>query len=204
MYEAEGLLFETEEEATQARTEAEGIRYIKERTRMDDPDVVLKLYNNLLQKKLFKTEVGLKFLFELQEYLVTIPYIKSEDIKPIPARKNSEAQLADLKKKQVEKKLREKEARQRNKENRVKRKNYRLYFHITMFLTVILAACVIGMFAIALTTNQTDLIDFENKILDKYSSWEQELSQKEQDLLERERALSEKQTQQEEQENGQD
>ncbi|MBE5889816.1 MAG: hypothetical protein E7282_02485 [Lachnospiraceae bacterium] len=191
MYEAEGLLFETEEEATQARTEAEGIRYIKERTKMDDPDVILNLYNNLLQKQLFKTEVGLKFLFELQEYLVTIPYIKSEDIKPIPARKNSEAQLADLKKKQVEKKIKEKENRKRKKENRESKRNYRLWFRVTMFLTVVLSACVIGMFVIALTTKQTDLIDYENKILDKYSSWEQELSQWEKELSEREANLEE-------------
>jgi len=58
-------------------------------------------------------------------------------------------------------------------------------------LTVVLSACVIGMFVIALTTKQTDLIDYENKILDKYSSWEQELSQWEKELSEREANLEE-------------
>ncbi|MDC7301380.1 hypothetical protein [Agathobacter ruminis] len=183
MYEAEGLIFETEEEAAQARSEADAVRYIRERTKMDDPDMVLKLYNNLLKKQLFKTEVGLKFLFELQEFLVTIPYIKSEDIKPIPARNNAKAQMEDLRKKQLEKKIRAKDKR--------RTRSFRIPFFITLFTSIVLAASVIGMYVIMITTGADEVIDYENELVDRYSVWEQELNEKESQLMEWQNRLEE-------------
>ena len=50
---------------------------------MDDPDIVLALYNKLVLKEIFVTPVGYDFLHRLQEYLYTIPYIRREDILPI-------------------------------------------------------------------------------------------------------------------------
>ena len=39
---------------------------------MDDPDIVLALYNKLVLKEIFVTPVGYDFLHRLQEYLYTI------------------------------------------------------------------------------------------------------------------------------------
>lgn len=182
MYEAEGLLFDKEEEAAQARNEAEGIRYLKEKTSMDNPDMVLKLYNNLLDKKLFRTEVGLRFLFELQEYLVSIPYIKSEDIKPIPTRKVAFGE-EDVKRPAPK-------AKPKKTVNEKQLRKWKRRSGILGFICIVLFASVIGMFVVAFTTGDAqERIDFENSVIDKYSSWEQELQEKEQKLLERESEL---------------
>ena len=49
MYTIDGFIFEDEETAKIARKEEEGIRFIKERTALDNPEVALKLYKKLLQ-----------------------------------------------------------------------------------------------------------------------------------------------------------
>ena len=66
----EGFYFESEKQAARAQKEADGIKYIKENTKMDDPEVVLKLYNKLIQDEMLSTPVGMAFLVELQELLL--------------------------------------------------------------------------------------------------------------------------------------
>ena len=83
MYQVEGYAFETKEQEHTAKHEVEIIGYIRKNTRMDDPDIVLALYNKLVLKEIFVTPVGYDFLHRLQEYLYTIPYIRREDILPI-------------------------------------------------------------------------------------------------------------------------
>ena len=66
MYQVEGYAFETKEQEHTAKHEVEIIGYIRKNTRMDDPDIVLALYNNLVLKEIFVTPVGYDFLHRLQ------------------------------------------------------------------------------------------------------------------------------------------
>ena len=102
----EGFLFANEAEAAQARKEAEGVKYVKEKAQMDDPEMVLRIYNKMIQQRLFDTAVGYSYLKDLQEYLQSIPFIRKEDIFPIPvqhpqgeARVGTKAEDADRGKK---------------------------------------------------------------------------------------------------------
>lgn len=83
MYRVDGFDFESEEMAEIARKEKNGIKYIKEKTKMDDPFEVAKLYTQLSRPGMFKTAVGFAFLIELQEYLYANPYIENTDIRCI-------------------------------------------------------------------------------------------------------------------------
>ena len=76
MYRVDGFDFESEDMAEIARKEKNGIKYIKEKTKMDDPFEVAKLYTQLSRPGMFKTAVGFAFLIELQEYLYANPYIE--------------------------------------------------------------------------------------------------------------------------------
>ena len=64
-----GFSFENKDEAEQAKKEIEGIRYIKTKTNMSDPEVILQVYNKMIGQKLFETAVGYSYLKDLQEYL---------------------------------------------------------------------------------------------------------------------------------------
>ena len=61
MYQVEGYAFETKEQEHTAKHEVEIIGYIRKNTRMDDPDIVLALYNKLVLKEIFVTPVGYDF-----------------------------------------------------------------------------------------------------------------------------------------------
>ena len=51
MYVVNGYTFETQEMAEKAKREANGIKYIRSQTKMDDPEVVFNLYNKKSKHK---------------------------------------------------------------------------------------------------------------------------------------------------------
>ena len=114
MYQVEGYAFETKEQEHTAKHEVEIIGYIRKNTRMDDPDIVLALYNKLVLKEIFVTPVGYDFLHRLQEYLYTIPYIRREDILPITV---YEPEGMVSKEKRSKEEIKQKKKRQKNKEH---------------------------------------------------------------------------------------
>ena len=83
MYNIDGFLFEDEQTAELAKKEQEGIRFIKERTALDNPEVVMKLYKKLIEQKLFVTPVGVRFMVELQNVLLRSHFIARDEIPPI-------------------------------------------------------------------------------------------------------------------------
>lgn len=190
MYQVEGYAFETKEQERIAKHELEVIDYIRSNTGMDDPDVVLALYNKLVLKEIFVTPVGYDFLHKLQEYLYATPYIKRDDILPIPVfapqgasssgEKKSRAEVQQRRKKQQEK------AEVVNKNRREENRNYKRMFHVSTFFAVVFALCVVGMFVITwMSKDSLTIFNYENQIVDKYESWEKQLDEREQQLNER-------------------
>lgn len=195
MYQVEGYTFETEEQEKLARHEAETIRYIRDHTRMDDPDVVLALYNKLVLKEIFVTPIGYDFLHRLQEYLYTIPYIKREDVLPIPVYQEPGAATAkEPDKKKQKSKVQKAKQKAKVVENHQRKENrdYRKLFHISSFFAVVFALALIGMFVITwLSKDNITIFNYEDKIVDKYEMWEKQLQERESQLQEREEALTE-------------
>ena len=64
--------------------EREKIEYIKAKTDMSNPLIVLKVYNMLVEKKMFSTSVGVEFLNELREWLFNVDTVNSDMILPLP------------------------------------------------------------------------------------------------------------------------
>jgi hypothetical protein len=207
MYKVEEYEFETQEQAQAARQELEQVNYLKEQTGKGDPDVVLTLYNKLVQRRVFSTPVGLGYLIELQDYLNAIPYIKKEDILPLLAENtdSSEKQAQQPKKKPAQKKPQkpdpeaEERARQRQlhrqQEALVRRQieksnHYRRLFHISTFFAVVFAVAMVGMVIITMISkDNVNIVNYENTLIDKYESWEQELNEREAQLELREQQL---------------
>ena len=149
-----GFSFENKDEAEQAKKEIEGIRYIKTKTDMNDPEVILQVYNKMIGQKLFETAVGYSYLKDLQEYLTTIPFIKNEDILPKALETESSGKLK-----------------------------------ISLCVNAILVVCVVAMFAMALTSDSPTIVDYQSKLLNRYASWEQELTEREKAVSEKEQEL---------------
>ena len=206
-YEVEGFLFFDEKTAGQAKKEAEGIKYLKSKMNLEKPETVLQVYNQMIDKEFFETVVGQQFLKELQEYLVTIPFIKNEDIRPIPivpfmAVENAEKQKKNEQKKRkareqkqaedAEKKSRKQKSKeQEEREIKVYHVNFKRKFHRSIYLNLVLVAIIIAMFTISLiSTNNVTILNYENQLINKYEDWQQQLDEREQELDAREAKLN--------------
>ena len=178
-----GFVFTDEAEAEQAKKEAQGIHYVEERADMHHPETVLEIYNKMVKQELFETAVGYTYLKELQEYLIQNPAINNGDILPIYV-------THPMLEESLKKKLRISAKHQSNEKKAAKKADgYRKKYEITLFISVVLAVSVIGMFIIASTSNSPTILNYENKLIDKYAAWEQELDEREAAIKEQERAL---------------
>lgn len=194
MINVDGFLFEDEETAQLARKEEEGIRFIKERTALNNPEVVLKLYKKLLEQELFVTPVGVRFLTELQNILLTSVYISRDEIPPIPVKTMEMAKKAEpapVINREVEMPI------------QTGQKDYKKLFYVALFFALVFAASVFGMFIInAISGNNVNIINYREQILDEYSSWEAELKTEEERLQRWEETLEQREEQFRNQVNG--
>lgn len=67
---------------------------------------------------------------------------------------------------------------------------YRELFHLTLTLSIVLFIAIVAMFIISSTSDNINILNYENEIIDKYSTWEQELSDREKELDAWEKELS--------------
>ena len=197
-YEAGGFVFRTKKEAELAQREIEGTKYLRQKLDMENPNAVFSIYQNLIEQDLFETPVGYCFLKELREYLLMIPAISNEEVLAIPIRypqteEEEKKQKKEQKKEEQRKeRQREKEKAKNKKEQKKEGKNYKGRCQFFMVTSLILLISVVSMMLLAATSDNVNILNYENKLIDKYSSWEQELEEREQAVKEQEQALEEK------------
>lgn len=197
-YEAGGFVFRTKKEAELAQCEIEGTKYLRQKLDMENPNAVFSIYQNLIEQDLFETPVGYCFLKELRDYLLMIPAISNEEVLAIPIRypqteEEEKKQKKEQKKEEQRKeRQREKEKAKNKKEQKKEGKNYKGRCQFFMVTSLILLISVVSMMLLAATSDNVNILNYENKLIDKYSSWEQELEEREQAVKEQEQALEEK------------
>ena len=165
----DGYVFRSPETAKQAKKELEGIRFVKKQMDVKEPEAVLQVYNQILKEKLFHTIVGYSFLRELQEYLKCCPQISGEYIRPL-----------DLN----ERHLKTDSGAITEREKKVKH-----HLATAFIVNIILVLLVITMMVLMYFSDNATIINYENKIIDRYEHWEQELKEREQAVKEKEKEL---------------
>lgn len=194
-YEAGGFVFRTKKEAELAQREIEGTKYLRQKLDMENPNAVFSIYQNLIEQDLFETPVGYCFLKELRDYLLMIPAISNEEVLAIPIRypqteEEEKKQKKEQKKEEQRKeRQREKEKAKNKKEQKKEGKNYKGRCQFFMVTSLILLISVVSMMLLAATSDNVNILNYENKLIDKYSSWEQELEEREQAVKEQEQAI---------------
>ena len=193
--EIDGFLFSDPAEIAQAKKEMEGIRYLRTKLDRDNPEQVLLVYNQAVDQQLFATPVGYYFLKELQDFLITIPFIKDEDIHRITITERMTETFEKSRKKTVQEKKKqavrqyEDERKLREKKIHAKNTDYKARFAVALVFVFLLLAMVVAMFAInVVSKDNVTIINYENQLINKYEEWEKELEERENELNERERA----------------
>jgi len=168
-YYHDGFTFLTKEEAALAEVESKRVAYIEERLDYTNPLKVLSIYNKAIDEHVFEGQVGLSYLRKIQEFLMHSNGIDANQIQAIPAF-------------DVAKQVKSEPAKKAKPE-----KSQQLIFSVIM--NIALVAAIIAMFAITLTSDNPNILNYERTLQNKYATWEQELKSRESKVREKEREL---------------
>ena len=172
-------MFSTLEEANVAKLEMDKIEKLTEKLGDADDEMLYKVYNRSIEKNTFRTPVGLEFMKVLKKRLEKSRKVK-DDILPIPVSVNNlEIKEANDKQDDI-KKVRD-DARK-----------FSTFFKWSLFVNAILVIVIIALFVMTSTADNPNIINYENALIDKYSSWETELNEKDKELRAKERELDER------------
>lgn len=165
--EIDGYEFLNKRDYAKAEKEKTVVEQMKSGVNWKNPSVAFKLYNKILDKNSFSTIIGMEFLRELREIIVKSGISTQEDLRSIPVKKQE---------------IKVDEYQALYEQTKV---SSRIRTVIIAFLVLIIA----GMLAVSYFTPYNVFSNYEEKIKDQYSAWEQELDEREAELEEREAAL---------------
>jgi hypothetical protein len=201
-YNIGGYIFEDENKAKKAAKELKAVEYILGQLKEADEKGVLTVYKKLINQRYFSTEIGMGFLSQLRQNLEAcgaysddeIPQIYSLDAEepkvketasePVKA-KDTKPEISPEKSK-VKKEKSDKSKESNNAGDFAELKRLIFINKILLILCITLLLCVIGMFYVNSTINSPTILNYEEKLIDKYSSWEQELTEREAAVKEKE------------------
>ena len=165
--EIDGYKFLNKRDFVKAGKEKEIVEQMKGSVNWKNPSVAYKLYNKILDKNSFSTIIGIDFLRELREIIVKSGINTEEGLRSIPVKKQ-EVKVDEYQALYEESKT----------ANRIK-------IIIILFLSLIIAV----MLGVSYFTPYNVFSDYEAKIRNQYSAWEEQLNEREAILDEREAAL---------------
>ncbi len=169
-----GYMFQDYREAQIATRELKNVEMIRSKTDYNNKDSMLEVYNKLIERKFFKTIVGYEFLSELRHALIEDGYCMDDELVPIAVKQvitrgpDNTAKIEKL------------------EEDIEKATSLRKKMIIAL---IALSVLVVGMFFVAATNKNVGYINTENKILDKYAGWEEELQEREKAIQTKEEEL---------------
>ena len=168
-----GYEFTSKEDAQIAKDELNAIKYVSSKTNSKDPKQVYSLYNKIIERKLFSTQIGMNYLKSLQTFLYKsseIPNDNTQDeINKRRERSEFKSELRDLS---------------------IKAARYKNNFTRVMIINVILVIIIVAMFIILNTSSNPNIINYEVNLQNKYAQWQEQLQSQEQSLNARENELN--------------
>lgn len=168
-----GYSFSSLEEANVARMELNKIEKLNEKMENSDISLLYKVYVKSIEKNTFRTPVGLEYLSKIKDALDADG---SFETVPIPVNSASFSRNAEEK---------------RDELTMLKKDNekHKKMFAWSLFINVVLFIMILVMFYITTTSKSPNVINYENALVDKYSAWEQELSEREAVIKEKENSF---------------
>lgn len=179
-----GYTFTDKQEAQYAKDELNAIKYLSAKTDSNDPKQVYMLYNQIIDRKLFTTLVGLNYLKELQQFLYLSEDVPNDKIRPIPI--NQDTQIA------IDRRREQLEHRSELRDLSIKVANYKNKYTKILIVNVFLVIAIVIMFLMLKTSSNPNIINYEVRIQDKYAQWQEQLESQEASLKAREKQLEQK------------
>ncbi len=199
-YNIGGYIFDDENSAKKAAKELKAVEYIIGQIKNTDENGVLTVYKKLLNQRMFSTEIGLGFLNQLRQNLVSSGAFDESEIPEVytleepKAAEETESAEVIASQDNLDYESSAKTSGSKSKSNSIdaKYKRLKVINSVLLVICLTLLVCVCGMFYINSTINSPNILNYKETITDEFSSWKQELDQREKELNERERLIEEK------------
>lgn len=176
----DGFTFSDGADVALVEAEIARIKYITDRINMTNAQSVFAVYDKLVQGGIFVTPIGHEYLRTLQDYLYKSPEIPDESIRSIP--------VAISYTRALDKRAEDREEKMEKSRNKY-RKTFRNEYKVSLIANLILIVLVIAMFVITLKADNPNMINYREAILNQYSEWEQDLTEREKVIREKENSL---------------
>ena len=170
----DGFVFPSYKEAQIAIKEQKNIEVIRTQTASSDGEAMHELYVKLLERNMFKTVVGFSYLYELRRHLTDEFGYDEQELPEVTLPKRMQYDTVS-------------EINQGVLESKIQQ-----LMLIKKRMTIVIVALifmVVAMFVIAAINPNVGYINTENKIINKYEVWQQELEQREKTVQEKEAEL---------------
>jgi hypothetical protein len=160
--------------------EQKAINYLSKQLGNASQKQIQDVYDKLIDDNFFKSENGLTFLYLLRENLINVYKVDESTLKPIPVERANDARVKSVMF----------DCNERVKAAQKETKNIRDRSRIFIIAIVVLLIALGAMFYILRTSDIPTILDYQTKIEDKYSQWEEDLKQRESIIRKKERALN--------------
>lgn len=174
----DGYLFVSMEDVQLAQQEKKKVEYLDKYLDYHDVQNVLKVYKKAVAERLFKTPIGYDYLRKMQNFLLECDGMTEEEVPPVTLHNSFNINM------------RRSYTQTRSRVEGPKEKKKAEWPVISLMANLILIIAVIAMFAITLKSDNPNIINYERALVNKYASWEQELSEREKVVREKERELN--------------
>ena len=156
-----GYEFTSKEDAQIAKDELNAIKYVSSKTNSKDPKQVYSLYNKIIERKLFSTQIGMNYLKSLQTFLYKSSEIPNDKIQPIPINTDTQDEINIRRERS--------EFKSELRDLSIKVARYKNNFTRVMIINVILVIIIVAMFIILNTSSNPNIINYEVNLQNKYA-----------------------------------
>lgn len=176
----DGFQFATEQDAELAKNEVIRIQRLEAKLDYNNIEMINAVYKKALDNRVFKTPVGYVFLKKLQIILRKMQ-AGGEKAADIPVQgvyslRDSTAPVLER-------------IRVSNEKPKPKPEKKTIALRTSMLINAALLIMVLLMFWISTTGSNPTILNYKHALQNKYSQWEQELSERENAVREKEREL---------------
>ena len=172
-----GYEFMSEIDAQKAAMDLSKIKMLEARAKVSKPSDIKAVYEKAIENKIFKTPIGWNYLTGLREKLLESGYTE-EDLIPIPLNISMTRHSA-MENLTVKQRIKVEKPKEKMEFGRI----------FPIILDVVLAILVIVMFIITMNSDSDNILNYKRNVTDRYSSWDQELTEREKAVREAEKRL---------------
>ena len=167
--------YASKEDAAEAAKEEKQAAYLDAHIDLSQTENVRRIYDKALADRIFRTPPGLQFLSRLRASLMASG---AEDVPPVQLY----VRFTEV--------FRERTETARERVRREEKKNRAIDNHrISVLLNLILLAVVGILFYLTMSSPNPNILNYEQALVNKYASWEEELTQREQEVKKAEKEL---------------